>query len=625
MMDVDALREDFYWTIADCQNTGLHSDAATLASKWAKVTGSICALLWLRNENANRWELFGQYPETIPHDPAQTTFKAGNSMGDCAVESGEPILKHRIDGPDYVYNGKTFRPQFKETLLRHGVHWLDIVPLRSVVSLPKAEGLDLKVVGMVALHYPDDQARVEHPESSYRKMGWMTSDFLIKSILRRQSSVLVELNELQAEYLPKVGQPGEVRAQYAAKLVKLISDRLHCRSVSVFHERRWSDRAFCIATTGLVHRETGRRIEPEECLEVSYHLDKSTWTGECIRTGELRIRVRGAATNHQGLFREATDQDDLLLVPIPRVDGMNQDATDAPKACGAIRCAGHESPDHAARDFNALDIQVAQFMARQIAPVLETFASRIEREDAVSVLKHDMDSPLNMIQSTLMDIKKIPLDEKLSEEKREYLVRHYDLKDMLYSVHACSTLVAQLTADPHAVRELKPTKVYLEGDIIAALVSLLNHFAAFRNISITYGLFRGSPDGKTPPIPPVWVDRELIERVFSNLLSNAIKYGTMKSEIHIEPRVEIDEKGRDGLHVWISNHGIGISEAESKRLFEPYYRGEAAKQTAVGAGLGLSIAQAIMKAHKGEILLKQRGGGKDPTIFDVWFPRSTFK
>jgi signal transduction histidine kinase/HAMP domain-containing protein len=102
----------------------------------------------------------------------------------------------------------------------------------------------------------------------------------------------------------------------------------------------------------------------------------------------------------------------------------------------------------------------------------------------------------------------------------------------------------------------------------------------------------------------VRVDPMRTEQVLHNLLENAARYS--ESETAIEVTV-LCEDG-DAL-MSVTDHGTGIAEAELERIFEPFYRGEAARARGVrGAGLGLAIARGIVEAQEGRIWVESAVG-----------------
>jgi len=72
----------------------------------------------------------------------------------------------------------------------------------------------------------------------------------------------------------------------------------------------------------------------------------------------------------------------------------------------------------------------------------------------------------------------------------------------------------------------------------------------------------------------------------------------------------------------VTDTGPGIAPRDLPHLFEPLYRGEASRNRETGgAGLGLAIAQRILRAHGGDLIAANRTGGG--ASFTGWLPLST--
>jgi len=100
-----------------------------------------------------------------------------------------------------------------------------------------------------------------------------------------------------------------------------------------------------------------------------------------------------------------------------------------------------------------------------------------------------------------------------------------------------------------------------------------------------------------PPLPePVYVDREMWEKIVLNLLSNAFKF-TLEGEI----TVALHWAG-DHVELEIRDTGTGIPAEEIPHLFERFHRVEGARgRTYEGSGIGLSLVQELVKLHGGTI------------------------
>lgn len=108
------------------------------------------------------------------------------------------------------------------------------------------------------------------------------------------------------------------------------------------------------------------------------------------------------------------------------------------------------------------------------------------------------------------------------------------------------------------------------------------------------------------------VDRKLLRRALTNLLSNAIKYSPDGS------MVRFTLAALDGEAViTIQDQGIGITDEDMERLFEPFHRGRNV-ETVPGTGLGLTIVQQAVRAHGGTIAVESKVG--KGTTFKLTLP-----
>jgi signal transduction histidine kinase len=114
------------------------------------------------------------------------------------------------------------------------------------------------------------------------------------------------------------------------------------------------------------------------------------------------------------------------------------------------------------------------------------------------------------------------------------------------------------------------------------------------------------------PVVGRW-DAVRIEQVVTNLLSNAVRYSPSDGEVVIDVRA-------DGKRALLSVHdaGSGIPEAQREMLFTPFFRGANARNHAGGLGLGLHIAQEIVRRHGGIIRVDSRD--RHGTTFTVELP-----
>lgn len=92
-------------------------------------------------------------------------------------------------------------------------------------------------------------------------------------------------------------------------------------------------------------------------------------------------------------------------------------------------------------------------------------------------------------------------------------------------------------------------------------------------------------------------DPERVHQVVANLLENAVRFSPKGGVVSVHAI-----RTAAGVRIEVADEGPGIPEADRHRIFERFYRADAARSSADGgAGLGLAIAQWIVELHGGEI------------------------
>ena len=119
-----------------------------------------------------------------------------------------------------------------------------------------------------------------------------------------------------------------------------------------------------------------------------------------------------------------------------------------------------------------------------------------------------------------------------------------------------------------------------------------------------------------PESQQIFVDRDKFFLIFSNLLSNAIRYtdqGSITCEIEVK---------KQSLIIYFSDTGRGIEPQNLERIFDRFYRTDAARnRESGGTGLGLAITRAIVQAHQGTIEVTSKLG--KGTTFTLTIPHLT--
>jgi two-component system, OmpR family, sensor histidine kinase MtrB len=107
------------------------------------------------------------------------------------------------------------------------------------------------------------------------------------------------------------------------------------------------------------------------------------------------------------------------------------------------------------------------------------------------------------------------------------------------------------------------------------------------------------------PESEVWVrcDPLRIDQVLSNLINNAIKFSPAGGRV----TVQLKRDGHEAI-LSVADCGIGISDEDQQRLFEPFRRVGPSRDTIPGVGLGLFVVRQIVLAHGGRVELASAPG-----------------
>jgi len=111
-------------------------------------------------------------------------------------------------------------------------------------------------------------------------------------------------------------------------------------------------------------------------------------------------------------------------------------------------------------------------------------------------------------------------------------------------------------------------------------------------------------------------DAQALETAVLNLLDNAVKYSKEKVEVE----VEVGADGDGQAHLRVRDHGIGMSRAHLRFVFNRFYRiGAEVRRSHTGTGLGLFIVKSVVKGHRGTVAAESAGPDRGST-FTVTLP-----
>ncbi len=206
--------------------------------------------------------------------------------------------------------------------------------------------------------------------------------------------------------------------------------------------------------------------------------------------------------------------------------------------------------------------------------------SKIEQDRAVMLagISHDLRTPLARLRlETEMSVADI--------DAREHMAADIDQLDAIIDKFL------DYARPDHA--ELRP--VVLNDVLDSCLYAVQDQGDIRINLDIADGLL-------------VLADEVELARVISNLLENAKRYGkTVETGIAV---VDISAKSRgDWVLLKVRDHGMGVSPEALPNLIKPFFRGDAARTAATGAGLGLAIVDKTVQRMGGSFALANTTSG----------------
>lgn len=223
------------------------------------------------------------------------------------------------------------------------------------------------------------------------------------------------------------------------------------------------------------------------------------------------------------------------------------------------------------------------------------------RRNFLLSITHELKSPIASIRLILQTLQK-------RELPRETSLQLYE--NGLDETLRLQTLVENLLLSARLETAYQPH--FIETNILELLEKMiLDYRRKFPDATIEWI--------KTIEEAPVQADLTGIHATFSNLLENAIKYSTPPADIVVKIASHPEY-----YEIQIADKGVGIPDPEKKKIFDKFYRiGNEDIRKTKGTGLGLYIANQVVRAHRGALEVKDNY----PTgsIFTIKLPKTPAK
>lgn len=247
-------------------------------------------------------------------------------------------------------------------------------------------------------------------------------------------------------------------------------------------------------------------------------------------------------------------------------------------------------------------IPISYFLAgKSLQPIKETFENQ---KKFIADASHELRTPLTVIQ-TNVEVLKLKEDEVLKDNIR-----------WLNNISLESETMAHLVSELLLIAQADNKKVIMKKEVFdlsalcAEIIDLMFDVARENEIALKGNIAEGVD---------IKGDEERIKQAIRILVDNAIKYTPGEGTVTLS----LTETKRN-VCIAVKDTGVGLTEEAKKKIFSRFYRvDDARNREKGGVGLGLSIADMIVKQHNGKI--KIDSVPDQGSTFTILLPKTILK
>ena len=236
------------------------------------------------------------------------------------------------------------------------------------------------------------------------------------------------------------------------------------------------------------------------------------------------------------------------------------------------------------------DVTESETRERALLAARETAEGASRAKSAfLAHMSHELRTPLNAI----IGFSELIMTELLGP------VGSPRYKEYAGDIHSSGKHLLQLINDVLDISKIEAGKAELREETVD-IGEVVEHCAALIHPQATAGSLKVAVDVPRD-LPFLRGDARALRQVLLNLLSNAVKFTPAKGEVRLSARLD---DNRD-LEIAVSDTGIGMSEADAARVFEPFFQihNELTRKYE-GTGLGLSLVKGLIEMHGGKVVVR---------------------
>lgn len=224
---------------------------------------------------------------------------------------------------------------------------------------------------------------------------------------------------------------------------------------------------------------------------------------------------------------------------------------------------------------------------------LEAEAASRAKSEFLATISHEIRTPLNGVIGMADRLSRTSLD----RDQNHYLELIRISGEMLLSLIGDVLDMSRIEAGE---MDIRPVTFDLPA-LVSDVAQLVEVQAAARDLTLRQDIAADLP-------VQIKADPQRLRQILFNLLANAVKF-TDSGHVSLQITWQPERDNQVRLQITVTDTGIGISEADCKRLFEPFFQSDKGETRRFeGSGLGLAISHRLAKAMGGDIAVQSEPG-----------------